>query len=64
AYLWSWLDVLKSDSRLVIVAAGQAQKAIDHICNEQRPGQHAEGMSPNISPFEGKHPEIFTPNQP
>src|SRR5207237_2236305 len=31
AYLQSWLEALKSDSRLVLVAAGQAQKAIDHM---------------------------------
>jgi len=31
AYIQSWLRVLKGDKRLVIVAAGAAQKAADHI---------------------------------
>jgi len=31
SYLQSWLQVLRSDSRLVLVAAGQAQKAVDLI---------------------------------
>jgi antirestriction protein ArdC len=35
AYLRSWLEVLKKDSRLVLVAAGQAQKAVDLILNLQ-----------------------------
>src|ERR1700719_1426599 len=31
AYLKSWIDVLKSDSRMVVFAASQAQKAADYI---------------------------------
>jgi antirestriction protein ArdC len=31
AYLQSWIRVLRSDSKLVLVAAGQAQKAADLI---------------------------------
>src|SRR5207253_3858388 len=31
AYLKSWIDVLKSDVRMVVFAASQAQKAADHI---------------------------------
>src|ERR1700676_5031341 len=31
AYLKSWIDVLKSDSRIVVSAASQAQKAADYI---------------------------------
>jgi antirestriction protein ArdC len=31
AYLKSWIDVLKSDARMVIQAASQAQKAADYI---------------------------------
>jgi len=31
AYLQSWIDVLKSDSRMVVFAASQAQKAADYI---------------------------------
>ena len=37
AYLRSWLDVLKQDSRLVLIAASQAQKATDMILNQQAP---------------------------
>jgi antirestriction protein ArdC len=33
AYLHSWLEALKNDSRLVLVAASQAQKAADLILN-------------------------------
>jgi antirestriction protein ArdC len=35
AYLQTWLDVLTKDSRLVLIAAGQAQKAADLILNQQ-----------------------------
>ncbi len=35
AYLQSWLRVLKGDSRLVVVAAAQAQKAADYIQGRQ-----------------------------
>lgn len=31
AYLQSWIKVLKEDTRLIIRAAGQAQKAADHL---------------------------------
>ena len=31
AYLKSWIDVLKSDARMVVFAASQAQKAADYI---------------------------------
>jgi antirestriction protein ArdC len=31
AYLKSWIDVLKSDARMVVLAASQAQKAADYI---------------------------------
>ncbi|WP_238456636.1 ArdC family protein [Desulfotruncus arcticus] len=31
AYIQSWLRVLKQDSRMVVLAAGQAQKAADYI---------------------------------
>jgi len=34
AYLRTWLEVLKTDPRLVLVAAGQAQKAADLILNQ------------------------------
>lgn len=35
SYLRSWLDVLKADSRVVLVAAGQSQKAVDYILGER-----------------------------
>jgi antirestriction protein ArdC len=35
SYLQSWLQVLKKDNRLVLVAAAQAQKAADLILNRQ-----------------------------
>jgi antirestriction protein ArdC len=31
SYLKAWIDVLKSDSRMVVFAASQAQKAADYI---------------------------------
>ena len=31
AYLQSWINVLKTDSRMVVSAAAQAQKAADYI---------------------------------
>ena len=39
AYLKSWIDVLKSDSRMVVFAASQAQKAADYIrgARDERP---------------------------
>ena len=35
AYLKSWTDVLKSDSRMVVSAASQAQKAADYILGKE-----------------------------
>ena len=35
AYLKSWTDVLKGDSRMVVSAASQAQKAADYILGEE-----------------------------
>lgn len=37
AYLQGWLNVLKGDKRLVIAAAGQAQRAADWIMGERQP---------------------------
>ena len=34
AYLRTWLEVLKKDPRLVLIAAGQAQKGTDLILNQ------------------------------
>ena len=36
AYLKGWLDQIKSDKRLVVLAAGAAQKAADWIRGERR----------------------------
>jgi antirestriction protein ArdC len=38
AYLRTWLEVLKKDPRLVLIAAGQAQKAADLILNQPASG--------------------------
>jgi antirestriction protein ArdC len=35
AYIQGWLRVLKSDKRMAIIAAGQAQKACDHILGKE-----------------------------
>ncbi|MBT2655392.1 hypothetical protein J7E81_09095 [Bacillus sp. ISL-18] len=34
SYIYSWLRVLKKESRLVLQAAAQAQKAADYILGE------------------------------
>ena len=44
SYLQSWLQVLRSDSRLVLVAAGQAQKAVDLILS--RPARSDADQQP------------------
>jgi antirestriction protein ArdC len=43
AYLASWLKVMKSDSRLVVIAAGQAQKAADMILGRSK--HHPTGIN-------------------
>lgn len=35
AYLQGWRDKIKDDPRCVVIAAGQAQKAVDHIKGEE-----------------------------
>jgi antirestriction protein ArdC len=37
AYIASWLRVLRDDRRMVVSASQQAQRAVDHIRNEQPP---------------------------
>ncbi|MCD8355878.1 MAG: ssDNA-binding domain-containing protein [Clostridia bacterium] len=32
AYLQSWLDALKADSKMIVSAAGKAEKAVEYIC--------------------------------
>jgi antirestriction protein ArdC len=36
AYIQGWLRVLKGDKRLAIIAAGQAQRAVDYILNQSQ----------------------------
>lgn len=36
AYIQGWLKVLKGDKKLAIIAAGQAQRAVDFILNKQQ----------------------------
>ncbi len=38
AYIENWAHVLKNDRRALVVAAGAAQRAADHILDRQRPG--------------------------
>ena len=45
AYLRYWMDVLKADSRAVVIAAARAQKAADYILGGQGQAEipeHAE----------------------
>lgn len=39
AYIQNWLRVLKNDSRMVLIASSQAQKAVDYILNIQLTNQ-------------------------
>jgi antirestriction protein ArdC len=43
AYLKSWIDVLKSDSRMVVFAASQAQRAADYILGKIQPEAGKDG---------------------
>lgn len=42
SYIASWLDRLRNDTRLVVHAAGQAQKAADYILNRKHEGGEDE----------------------
>jgi antirestriction protein ArdC len=44
AYVQSWLQRLKEDSRLIVQAAAQAQKAADFILGRQSVPQETEGQ--------------------
>ena len=44
AYLKSWVDVLKADSRIVVLAASQAQKAADYILGKIQPDAGKDGV--------------------
>jgi antirestriction protein ArdC len=56
AYIASWLRVLRDDRRMVVSAAQQAQRAVDHIRNEQPPeaetinGEAASEATEGIGP--------------
>lgn len=41
SYMQSWLDVLKVDSKAIVIAAAQAQKAADYILRIEQPDQVA-----------------------
>lgn len=43
AYVDNWLGALKRDSRLVVLAAGQAQKAADYIMGRKSESAQAPG---------------------
>jgi antirestriction protein ArdC len=45
AYLKTWVDVLKADSRMVILAASQAQKAADYILGKIQPDAEKAGAA-------------------
>ena len=36
AYIQGWLEVLKNDNRLIVMASSKAQKAVDYILNIER----------------------------
>ena len=45
AYIDNWLAKLRSDKKLVVIAAAQAQKAVDLICDEGRPTDDKRGAT-------------------
>ena len=47
AYIASWLSVLRDDRRMVVSAAQQAQRAVDHIRNEL-PGEAEPGREESL----------------
>ncbi len=48
AYIEHWLAQLRRDARLVVVAAGRAQRACDYILGEPSEGQHESGEAQPI----------------
>ncbi len=42
AYIQGWRDTISKDSRLVVLAAAQAQKAVNHIIGQQEGDDHEE----------------------
>jgi antirestriction protein ArdC len=45
SYLQSWINVLKSDSRMIVSAASQAQKAADYILGKAQPDAGKAGAA-------------------
>lgn len=43
AYIASWLQALRDDKKLVVAAAGRAQRAVDHIRGQE--AQHAQAQA-------------------
>ena len=41
AYIQNWLHVLRDDPKMVVLAAGKAEKAVKLILNEQEPKEEA-----------------------
>jgi antirestriction protein ArdC len=50
AYVASWLSRLKNDPKLVITAAGQAQKAADFILGVDHGGETSQGAGEHVTP--------------
>jgi len=50
AYLRTWLEVLRKDPRLVLIAAGQAQRAADLILNQPASASERCSTPPKLCP--------------
>ena len=48
AYIKSWIEKLKNDPKLVVLAASSAQKAADYILDE-KPSQHEQSTEPKAA---------------
>ena len=46
AYIHGWLEVFKKDKRILIAAAGQAQKAVDLVLNRKEEASKEEFDEP------------------
>ena len=42
AYIQGWRDTISKDSKLVVLAAAQAQKAVNHIIGQQDDDYHED----------------------
>jgi antirestriction protein ArdC len=49
AYIGHWLEVLKSDKRLIVVASSRAQKAADYILNSNGEQHHEDARPEEIA---------------